>query len=59
MKDFCDFVNITYKRILGHVETRWLSLLRVIVRVLEVWSALKSYFESHQDAEKLGREYEA
>ena len=26
----------TYKKILGHVETRWLSLLCVIVRVLEI-----------------------
>ena len=55
LKEFCDFVNITYKKILGHVETRWLSLLRVIVHVLEIWPALKSYFESHPDSEKPGR----
>ena len=29
-KSFCDFVSINYKAILSHVETRWLSLLRVI-----------------------------
>ena len=55
LKEFCDFVNVTYKKILAHVETRWLSLLRVIVRVLEIWPALKSYFESHPDCEKAGR----
>ena len=55
LKEFCTFVNVTYKKILGHVETRWLSLLRVIVRVLEIWRALKSYFESHPDSEKPGR----
>lgn len=55
LKEFCDFVNVTYKRILQHVETRWLSLLRVIVHVLEIWPALKSYFESHPDSEKAGR----
>ena len=36
LKEFCDFVNITYKKILGHMETRCLNLLRVIVRVLEI-----------------------
>ena len=56
LKEFCDFVNVTYKRILAHVETRWLSLLRVIVRVLEIWPALKSYFESHPDFKKPGSE---
>ena len=55
LKEFCDFVNVTYKKILSHVETRWLSLLRVIARILEIWPALKSYFESHPDCEKSGR----
>ena len=54
-KSFCDFVSINYKAILSHVETRWLSLLRVISRVLELWPALVSYFHSHDDAEKPGR----
>ena len=26
-KGFCDFVEVNYKKILSHVETRWLSLL--------------------------------
>ena len=54
-KSFCEFVNISYKNILSHVETRWLSLLRVVARVLELWPALVSYFHSHSDAEKPGR----
>ena len=29
-KSFCEFVNVSYKQILSHVETRWLSLLRVV-----------------------------
>ena len=45
-KSFRDFVNINYKAILSHVEMRWLSLLRVISRVLELWPALVSYFQS-------------
>lgn len=55
LKDFCDFVDVTYKRILAHVETRWLSLLRVTARVLQLWPGLVSYFHSHADAEKSGR----
>lgn len=54
-KSFCDFVNISYKKILGHVQTRWLSLLRVVERVIELWPAMVSYFESHEDEEKPGR----
>lgn len=54
-KSFCDFVNVTYKVILSHVETRWLSLLCVIGTVLELWPALVSYFHSHAEAEKPGR----
>ena len=33
LKDFCDFANVTYKKILGHVETRWPSLREL----LELW----------------------
>lgn len=37
--EFCDFVDVSYKKILGHVETRWLSLLRVVERVVELCMA--------------------
>ena len=36
------------------LETRWLSLIRVVSRVLELWVALVSYFTSHPEAEKRG-----
>ena len=55
LKAFCEFVQSTYKQILAHVETRWLSLLRVFTRVLELWSPLVSYFTSHPEVEKQGR----
>ena len=54
-KEICEFVDVSYKQILKHVETRWLSLLRVIGRVLNLWPALVSYFHSHPDAEKRGQ----
>ena len=43
-KSFCEFVNVGYKKN-SHVETRWLSLLHVIARVLELWPALVSIQE--------------
>lgn len=46
LKDFCEFTNTTYRDILRHVTTRWLSLLPAIQRILECWPALKSYFVS-------------
>ncbi len=46
---------MSYKQILAHVETRWLSLLCVVARVLELWPALVSYFTSHPEADKRGR----
>ena len=54
LKSFCEFVHCGYKQILSHVKTRWLSLLRVTARVLELWPALVSYFTSHADVEKQG-----
>ena len=54
LKAFCEFVQSTYKQILAHVETRWCSLLRVITKVLELWSPLISYFTSHPEVDKQG-----
>lgn len=44
--EFCDFVEIEYSKVLGFSRTRWLSLLPSIERVLKLYPALKSYFES-------------
>nr|XP_014350559.1 PREDICTED: uncharacterized protein LOC106705510 [Latimeria chalumnae] len=30
LKEFCDFVEITYKDLFGHCATRWLSLLSAV-----------------------------
>lgn len=46
LKSFCEFVQVEYKKLLGHCKTRWLSLLPAIERVLDVFPALKSYFLS-------------
>jgi hypothetical protein len=41
LKEFCDFVDVEYKQILGSVKTRWLSLQPAITRVISMFPALK------------------
>uniref|UniRef100_H3AJ28 HAT C-terminal dimerisation domain-containing protein n=1 Tax=Latimeria chalumnae TaxID=7897 RepID=H3AJ28_LATCH len=42
LKEFCDFVQIIYKDLLGHCTTHWLSLLSAF------YPALQSYFLSQE-----------
>jgi hypothetical protein len=46
LKDFCDFVDVENKNILGHTKTRWLSLMPAVKRIVVVYQALASYFLS-------------
>jgi hypothetical protein len=52
LKEFCDFVDVEYKHILGSVKTRWLSLQHAITRVISTFPTLKSYFLSQENAQK-------
>ena len=49
LSDYCDFCDTTYRDIMKHVNTRWLSLERAVGRVLQQYAALKSYFASEHD----------
>lgn len=49
LKNFCEFVDIEYKKILSHSNTRFLSLLPAINRILEIYEGLKSYFLSQEN----------
>uniref|UniRef100_A0A8C4T0E1 Uncharacterized protein n=1 Tax=Erpetoichthys calabaricus TaxID=27687 RepID=A0A8C4T0E1_ERPCA len=48
LKEYCDFVEIDYRRMLSHSKTRWLSLFPSIERMLQMFPALKAYFLSQQ-----------
>ena len=48
LKQFCDFADVEYQRLLQHGNTRFLSLLPALGRVLELFEALKSYFNSQE-----------
>jgi hypothetical protein len=55
LKEFCDFVDVQYKQILGSVKTTWLSLQPAITRVISMFPALKSFSfprKNPDDAEK-------
>jgi hypothetical protein len=46
LKEFCDFVDIEYKQVLGSVKATWLSLQPAITRVTDMFPGLKAYFLS-------------
>ncbi|XP_060665423.1 uncharacterized protein LOC132797688 [Drosophila nasuta] len=46
LKEFQDFCDIKPHKILGLAMTRWLSLEKVICRIVEQWDALQLYFLS-------------
>ncbi len=50
LKDYCDFVDIEYRKLLSHSKTRWLSLFPGIERLLQIFPALRAYFLSQEKA---------
>lgn len=44
LREFQAFVNVKPHKILHPAQTRWLSLLPVVQRLLEQWDALRLYF---------------
>ena len=44
--EYCTFCDTEYRKIIKHVNTRWLSLERAVQRVLQQFDPLKSYFLS-------------
>ena len=48
LKEYCEFANCECKRLLFRSKTRWLSLFSEILRLLEMFSPLKSYFLSQE-----------
>ncbi|KYN29921.1 hypothetical protein ALC57_00622 [Trachymyrmex cornetzi] len=52
-KDFQNFVDTKPHKLLLPAQTRWLSLISVIKRVLEQYDALKLYFQSQYLSDKI------
>jgi hypothetical protein len=49
LRDAIEFCETDVKKVLKHVETRWLSLGKCIDRALRLWPGLKSYYLTHFD----------
>lgn len=52
-KEFQEFVNSKAHKILRSCQTRWLSLLSTVKRVLQQYDALKLYFRSQYLIDKI------
>jgi len=46
LKEFCDFVEIEYKQLLGYSKMRWLALMPAVERTIKLFPGLRSYFQS-------------
>ncbi|XP_058847956.1 uncharacterized protein LOC117412816 isoform X2 [Acipenser ruthenus] len=47
LDEFCVFCDTEYMAVIDHVSTRWLSLETAVVRILQLYRALVSYFKSN------------
>jgi len=43
-KEICDDVDVQYHKLLGYSETRWLTLLPALEKILKLFHPLKLYF---------------
>ncbi len=50
LKEFCDFCDIEFKKVIKHLGVRWLSLEIAVNRTLTLYPALRSYFMSNEDS---------
>ena len=48
--EYTDFCDQEYRKIIKHVNTRWLSLEKVITRTLLQYQSLKTYFLSEDES---------
>ena len=53
LAEFCQFCDIEYRKIIKYMSIRWLNLESVVLRLLKQYAALKSYFESEEECDKI------
>ena len=54
-REFQSFVGVKELKIIKHCPTRWLSLERVIKRLLQQWDALYAYFDKEAESNQAAR----
>ena len=55
LQEYATFCDSEYKTVFKHCETRRLYLHRAVVRMLDIWDCLCSYFRCHVDGDRPGR----
>lgn len=48
LAEFAEFCDVEYHQILQHSGTRWLAYGRCVNRIIEIYPALVSYFQSEE-----------
>ncbi len=56
LKEFCDFVELDYQKLLQHGNTRFLSLGPALERILHLFDGLHAYFLSQEKCPKVLRD---
>lgn len=51
LKEYCQFCDHSYRSVIKHVSTRWLSLELAIERCLKQFRGLASYFKSENESQ--------
>ena len=51
LEEFCAFCNTSYKEVVLHSSTCWLSLEQAVSRILELYVSLVSYFRSTSESQ--------
>ncbi|XP_053255097.1 uncharacterized protein LOC128418927 [Podarcis raffonei] len=49
LKEYCEFVDTEYKKLLSHSKTRWLSLFPGVNRLIRVFPAVKAFILSQNN----------
>lgn len=57
LKDFCEYVDTEYKQILNSGNTRWLSLMPAIERILQMFHALKEFYSAEEKCPVVLRQF--
>lgn len=57
LKEFCESVNVEYKKILGYGKTRFLETLTCVNSILRVYDGLKAYFLQTENSPKVLKDF--
>ncbi|XP_014672569.1 PREDICTED: uncharacterized protein LOC106813037 [Priapulus caudatus] len=58
LRELLVFCDVSVRKVLKHVSTRWLSLHKCLERSLDLWDGLRSYFLTHFDDDGDDDEYD-